>query len=57
MIVRICRGENEEKYEWYKILDRLITIIVSYSIAFSIFALATTAVVYGKWLYYFEIDF
>ncbi|MDK7473100.1 TIGR01906 family membrane protein [Bacillus paranthracis] len=40
-----------------KILDRLITIIVSYSIAFSIFALATTAVVYGKWLYYFEIDF
>ena len=39
------------------ILDRLITIIVSYSIAFSIFALATTAVVYGKWLYYFEIDF
>ena len=56
MIVRICRGENEEKYEWYKILDRLM-IIVSYSIAFSIFALATTAVVYGKWLYYFEIDF
>ncbi|HDR8204319.1 TPA: TIGR01906 family membrane protein [Bacillus cereus] len=40
-----------------KILDRLITIVVSYSIAFSIFALATTAVVYGKWLYYFEIDF
>ena len=40
-----------------KILDRLTTIIVSYSIAFSIFALATTAVVYGKWLYYFEIDF
>ncbi|HFU6610253.1 TIGR01906 family membrane protein [Bacillus cereus group sp. TH43LC] len=40
-----------------KILDRLITIIVSYSIAFSTFALATTAVVYGKWLYYFEIDF
>ncbi|CUB11304.1 hypothetical protein BN2127_JRS1_03090 [Bacillus cereus] len=40
-----------------KILDRLITILVSYSIAFSIFALATTAVVYGKWLYYFEIDF
>ncbi len=40
-----------------KILDRLITLVVSYSIAFSIFALATTAVVYGKWLYYFEIDF
>ncbi|HDR7315745.1 TIGR01906 family membrane protein [Bacillus toyonensis] len=40
-----------------KILDRLITLVVSYSIAFSIFALATMAVVYGKWLYYFEIDF
>ena len=39
------------------ILDRLITLVVSYSIAFSIFALATTVVVYGKWLYYFEIDF
>jgi len=40
-----------------KILDRLITLVVSYSIAFSIFALATMAVIYGKWLYYFEIDF
>ena len=40
-----------------KILDRMITIVVSYCIAFSIFALATMAVVYGKWLYYFEIDF
>lgn len=39
------------------ILDRLITLVVSYSIAFSIFALATMVVVYGKWLYYFEIDF
>ncbi|KFN01356.1 TIGR01906 family membrane protein [Bacillus clarus] len=40
-----------------KILDRFITLIVSYSIAFSIFAIATMVVVYGKWLYYFEIDF
>ena len=39
------------------ILDRLITLVVSYSIAFSVFALAATIVVYGKWLYYLEIDF
>ncbi|EEM06132.1 hypothetical protein bmyco0003_13260 [Bacillus pseudomycoides] len=40
-----------------RIFDRLITTIVSYCIAFSIFAIATTIVVYGKWLYYADIHF
>lgn len=57
MIVRTLGEKMKKNTSGIKILDRLTTIIVSYSIAFSIFALATTAVVYGKWLYYFEIDF
>ncbi|MGR5867725.1 DUF1461 domain-containing protein [Bacillus pacificus] len=41
-----------------KILDRLITIIVSYSIAFSIYLHSQQRRLYTEeWLYYFEIDF
>ncbi|MEN1935390.1 TIGR01906 family membrane protein [Paenibacillus sp. 102] len=47
---------NENKIG-VRVLDRLITVIVSYCIAFFIFAIATTIVVYGKWLYYADIHF
>ncbi|EMA6341952.1 TIGR01906 family membrane protein [Bacillus cytotoxicus] len=38
-----------------RLLHRFINLIVSYCIAFSIFAIATVIVVYGKWLYYADI--
>ncbi|KEK22739.1 lipoprotein intramolecular transacylase Lit [Bacillus gaemokensis] len=38
-----------------RVLNRFINYIVPYCIAFSIFAIATTIVVYGKWLYYADI--
>ncbi|WP_459501512.1 lipoprotein intramolecular transacylase Lit [Bacillus sp. C1] len=40
-----------------KVLDSCINSIVSYCIAFFIFAIAITIVVYGKWLYYADIQF
>ncbi|MCI0765745.1 TIGR01906 family membrane protein [Bacillus sp. TL12] len=40
-----------------RVLDSFINSIVAYCIAFFIFALATTIVVYGKWLYYADINF
>lgn len=49
--------EMNEKKIGVRVLDRLITVIVSYCIAFFIFAIATTIVVYGKWLYYADIHF
>ncbi|WJE54134.1 TIGR01906 family membrane protein [Bacillus cereus] len=40
-----------------RVLDSFINSIVAYCIAFFIFALAITIVVYGKWLYYADINF
>ncbi|MBO1624464.1 TIGR01906 family membrane protein [Bacillus cereus] len=40
-----------------RVLDSCINSIVSYCIAFFIFAAATTIVVYGKWIYYADIHF
>ncbi|MFJ8527096.1 TIGR01906 family membrane protein [Bacillus sp. NPDC094106] len=47
---------NENKIG-IRVLDSFINSIVAYCIAFSIFAIATTIVVYGKWLYYADIHF